>query len=186
MSNGQNIIDKILADANAEAVEILAKAKASADEVIEKAKLKADKETAASMVIAKEEADKAEAKEISSKEMLAKKMLLQEKQSLISEVIDEAKKKLSSLTETEYKVILIAMLEKAGVEKDSEIVLSKEDNINFSKELSKRGYKISDEVREIQGGFVVKNGDIEYNYSFESIISVEKEDIEQLTAQILF
>ena len=36
------------------------------------------------------------------------------------------------------------------------------------------------------GGFIVKNGDIEYNYSFESIITVEKEAIRQAAAEILF
>ena len=48
------------------------------------------------------------------------------------------------------------------------------------------GYKVSDETRDIEGGFVVKNGDIEYNYSFKSIITVEREDILQLAAGILF
>ncbi len=186
MGNGQNIIDKILSDANIEATEIINKAKAEAQEVIEAAKIKSDKETAAIMEIAKEEAAKTLSKEISSNEMLAKKMLLQEKQNLISEVIIEAREKLYSLTETEYKVIVIAMLEKAAVGKDSEVILSSKDRNVLSEEISKRGYKISAEEREIEGGFIVKKGDIEYNYSFDSIISVEKEEIERLAAQALF
>ena len=57
------------------------------------------------------------------------------------------------------------------------------DRITFIENL---GYKVAEETRENEGGFVIKKGDIEYNYSFESIISVEKEDIDQAAAKILF
>lgn len=186
MGNGQNIIDKILSDADTDAKAIIDEANKEADERINTAKAKAEKETAKLMAIAEEDAKKASSKEISSAQMTAKKMILAAKQEVISEVIKEAKEKLLTLSATEYKVIIIGMLERANVDKKSEVILSQKDKDAFGQELSQRGYKVSDEVREIEGGFIVKNGDIEYNYSFESIISVEKEDIEQLTAQILF
>ncbi|MEA5085442.1 MAG: V-type ATP synthase subunit E [Lachnospiraceae bacterium] len=184
--NGENIIDKILTDAKAEAKAITDAAQKEADTVLEAANAKAQKESQALGELAQAEADKAAAKEISSAEMLAKKMILTQKQSILEEVIASAKAKLLSLTDVEYKVIIIGMLDKAEIDKDAEVIFSKKDKEAFGKEISEKGYNVSDETRDIDGGFIVKKGDIEYNYSFESIISVEKEDIEQIAAEILF
>ena len=65
-------------------------------------------------------------------------------------------------------------------------IFSSDDRQTFSLKAKEMGLKVSEETRDIDGGFVVKNGDIEYNYSFKSIISVEREDILQLAAGILF
>ena len=184
--NGENIIDKILADAKAEAKKITDDAQKEAEAVLEVANAKAQKESAALGELAQAEANKAAAKEISSAEMLAKKMILNQKQSILEEVITAAKAKLLSLTDVEYKVIIIGMLDKAEIYKNSEIIFNKKDKDAFGKEIAEKGYNVSDETRDIDGGFIIKKGDIEYNYSFESIISVEKEDIEQIAAEILF
>ncbi|HCT63786.1 MAG TPA: hypothetical protein DIC60_00630 [Lachnospiraceae bacterium] len=184
--NGQNIIDKILADANAEAKKITDAAMKEAEVVVETANAKVQKESEALSKLAQAEADKAAAKEISSAEMLAKKMILTQKQAILEEVIKSAKAKLLSLTDVEYKVIIIGMLDKADIPEDAEVILSKKDKAAFGKEVASNGYNVSDETRDIDGGFIIKKGDIEYNYSFESIISVEKEDIEHIAAKILF
>ncbi|MEA4816842.1 MAG: V-type ATP synthase subunit E [Lachnospiraceae bacterium] len=184
--SGQNIIDKILADAKAQAKEITNAAKADYDTTVGMAKQKAEKETSAALKIAQDEAAKAASKEISAAEMQAKKMILEQKQACLEEVISIAKEKLKSLSDDEYKVILFSMLDKAIANKGSEIIFSAKDKANLQKEATAKGFKISDETRNIEGGFIVKKGDIEYNYSFESIISVEKEEIEQIAAEILF
>ena len=184
--NGQNMIDKILADAKAEAKIITDAATREAEAVLEAAKAKAQKESQALSELAQAEADKAAAKHLPPAEILAKRMKLTQNQPIMEEVIAEAKAKLLPLTDVEYKVIIIGMLDKAEIDKDSEIIFSKKDKDSFGKEIASNGYKISEETRDINGGFIVKKGDIEYNYSFESIISVEKEDIEQIAAEILF
>ena len=67
-----------------------------------------------------------------------------------------------------------------------EIILSFEDRKAFGEKLAAEGYNVSSETRDIVKGFIIKKGDIEYNYSFDSIITVEKENIEQKAAKILF
>ena len=182
MGNGQNIIDKILSDAKEEAAKIEEAAKKEADKIIAEAQSKADKESLKAREAAKDEADKAVAKEISSAQMRAKQMLLSEKQQCIEEAVKEAEKQLKELSEAEYKVVILNMITTAKKEEGSEIILSSADKEAFGKDIEKLGYKVSDEY----GGFVIKNGDIEYNYSFESIISVEKEEINLTAAKILF
>ncbi|MCJ7856321.1 V-type ATP synthase subunit E [Lachnospiraceae bacterium NSJ-143] len=186
MGDGQNLIDKILSDARAQADEVRAQAKEEAEEIIAAAKAKAGKEKAKFDENASLEAQKAAAKEISAAEMQAKKLILSQKQECLEEILDEAEKKLGSLTGAEYENVIIGMIKRADIEEGSEIIFSKKDKDAFGKKVSDMGFCVSDDVRDIEGGFVVKKGDIEYNYSFKSIISVEREDILQLAAGILF
>ena len=186
MGNGQNIIDKILSDAKDEAAKIEEAAKKEADKIIAEAQAKADKESLKAQEAAKDEADKAVAKEPSPAQMRAKQMLLSEKQQCIEEAVKEAEKQLKELSDAEYKVVILNMIMTAKKEEGNEIILSSADKEAFGKDIENLGYKVSDECRDVNGGFVIKNGDIEYNYSFESIISVEKEEINLTAAKILF
>ena len=69
MGNGQNLIDKILSDAKAQADVVESEAKKQADDIISSAKAKADKEKAKFDEVASQEAKKAAAKEISAAEL---------------------------------------------------------------------------------------------------------------------
>ena len=79
---------------------------------------------------------------------------------------------------------ILGMLEKA--EKGDEIIFSEKDREALADVVAAKGFQVSKETREISGGFIVIKGDIEYNYSFEAIMAVEKEEIEQIAAEILF
>ncbi len=186
MGNGQTLIDKIISDAKVLTDDVIAKANDEANEIMTAAKTKAAKEKAKFDEMAKQEAQKAVAKEISSAEMRAKKLILSQKQECLEEVLKEAENKLLSLSGDKYKDTIITMIKNANVDSECEIILSKKDKDSFGDEISQMDYKVSGEVRDIDGGFIVKNGDIEYNYSFKSIISVQREDILQLAAGILF
>ena len=186
MGNGQNIIDKILSDAKAEAAKIEEAAMAEAEKIISAAQAKADKEAAKAEEAGKDDAAKAAGKEISSAQMKAKQMILATKQKCIEDAVASAKAQLKGLEGAEYKVVILNMLTAAKIDEGCEVILSSADKESFGKDIEKLGYKVADETREVEGGFVIKKGDIEYNYSFESIISVEKEDIDQAAAKILF
>lgn len=184
MGNEQKIIDKIISDAKAEANVILENARKDAEIKINAAKEKADKEMAAYIKLAQAEAEKAAAKEISGAEMSAKKMILAKKQEILEETIRLAKDKLFSLSGEEYEKTIISMIKNA--KESGEIILSQEDRQNFGEKIAEEGYNVSSETRDLGKGFVIKKGDIEYNYSFDSIITVDKESIEQKAAEILF
>ena len=71
-------------------------------------------------------------------------------------------------------------------EKEIIYIVSKKDAARLADVVKEKGFVLSEKTADIKGGFIVKNGDIEYNYSFESIITVEKEAIRQAAAEILF
>ena len=185
MSNEQRIIDKILAEAKAEEEDILKRAEAEADEIVRAASEKADKEYNAAMKISQGEAEKAAAKEISGAEMEAKKIILSRKQKALEEIIRGAQAKLSGLNDEEYRDVIKDMLGAVNI-KNGEIIFSKKDKARLGDLLSEMKIKVSDETRNIGGGFIVKQGEVEFNYTFDSIIAVEREEIERIAAEILF
>lgn len=186
MGNEKKIIDRILTDAEEEARRITVTAKSDEEAILNVAIMKAEKEKAAYMEHAKAEAEKARAKEISGAEMSAKKLILSQKQNILEEVISEAMKSLSDLGDSDYLAVIDEMLDRAEMSTGCEIIVSMADKARLKGFIESKGLKVSDETREIAGGFIVKKGDIEYNYSFESILAVEHEQIEQIAAEILF
>ncbi len=186
MSNEQKIIDKIISDAREEAEKILSSARMEADRWVQEAEDKSNKEKAQLRKLSEAEAQKEADRGISAAQMEAKKRILQTKQEVLEEVLREAKETLFSLSDKEYEKTIFSMLSKANIGAEDEIILSSEDKKKFGDAVVNAGYRLSDEARELSKGFIVKNGDIEYNYSFESIMTVERDQLEMAATQILF
>lgn len=184
MNNEQKIIDKIIADAEAERKKIIDAAQKEVDIIIEKAEELAEKELLIASGESHIEADKTYAKELSGADREAKNRILTVKQECLEQALQQAKSKLTSMDGKEYEDVILKMLEKA--EKGEEIIFSQKDKEALKDAVSEKGYQVAEETRDMTGGFVVKKGDIEYNYSFEAIMAVEKEELEQIAAQILF
>ena len=172
MNDGKIIIDKIIAEAEEAAKASLAKGQKEADAVLKAAQEKVNKELDVFDRNAQAEAEKAAAKEISGAQMQAKKAILETKQEILAETIAEAEKRLLSLDDDRSL--------------GTEILVSKKDAARLADVVKENEFTLSAQTADISGGFIVKNGDIEYNYSFESIITVEKEEIQQIAAKILF
>ena len=180
MNDGKIIIDKIIAEAEEAAKSILDKAQKEADEILRTGPVDVFDR------YAEDEAGKARAKEISGAEMQAKKAVLEKKQSILADIIAEAEKRLSSLDDAEYAKVIGGMLERLDKSCGTEIIVSRKDQKRLADVIAEKGFTLSEKTGDIGGGFIVKNGDIEYNYSFASIINVEKEEIQQIVAGILF
>ena len=110
----------------------------------------------------------------------------QKKQDILEEIIAEAKKRLENLPDAEYAKVIGGMLERLDESQGKEIIVSAKDKARLADVVKEKGYVLSDETRDIDSGFVVKNGDIEYNYSFDAIIMVQKEEMQITAAKILF
>ena len=186
MNDGKIIIDKIIAEAEEVAKASLAKGQKEADAVLKAAQEKVNKELDVFDRNAQAEAEKAAAKEISGAQMQAKKAILETKQEILAETIAEAEKRLLSLDDAAYAKVIDGMLKKLDRSLGTEILVSEKDAARLADVVKENEFTLSAQTADICGGFIVKNGDIEYNYSFESIITVEKEEIQQIAAKILF
>lgn len=186
MNDGKIIIDKIIEKAESEAKAVKDKANLEVEAILKAAEDKAKRESEALKRDAEAEASKIKAKAISGAELQGKIAVLEQKQAILEAVVAEAKKRLETLPDAQYAETIGGMLAKIDKAIGTEIIVAKADKERLAAVIQDKGFVLSEETREIDGGFIVRNGDIEYNYSFESIITVEQEEIRQIAAKILF
>jgi len=194
----ENIINRILDDAKKKADEIKGEARVEADRIADEARKKAKSLKDNILAEAEAEAKKEEKRILSLARLEAKNMVLAQKRAVINAVFDEVLKKLKSLTDDEYRDLIKKMLLKVGIEEGEELIVSPDDrkriNNDFLKEINKalrsQGKKgelrFSDEEREIEGGFILKKGKVEFNNSFSVLVEAVREDLEPKIAENLF
>lgn len=198
MAGVEKIKEKILQDADSKANEILEKARLQAKETIEKANEKAAARV--KEISQKSDYDISEKKRIinSIVELEMRKDILATKQQLIEEVFDKVLEKLNNLEDKKYEQIIFDMLI-ASVESGEEVVVMSESGkkklsadfigrVNKALEAAgkKGNVKISDETRNISGGFILMGQGVEVNNSFEAVIRLHRDEIEPKVAEIFF
>lgn len=197
MTGLEKILKAIEAEALVNAEAVTAQAKKEAEEILQAAKIDADKKCAE--ITAKSDAD---VKEIlnraeSAAALLEKKAILDAKQQIINNIIANAKNSLINLSDTEYVDIILRMAKKYAHNKSGTILFSATDKKRFPKDFEaelaktlteKAGASLtfSNENVVIDGGFILKYGDIEENCSFEALFSAAKEDLQDKVNTFLF
>lgn len=198
MAGVENIKGKILQDAELKANEILDKARLQAKEIIEKANQKAA--SRAKEISQKSVYDINEKKRIinSNVELEMRKDILSAKQQSIEEVFDKALERLNNLDKSKYEKVIYDMLMDSAESGEEELVMSESrkgqlsgsfiDKVNKALEKAgkKGNIKLSDETRNISGGFILKSQGVEINNSFESVIRLYRDEIEPKVAEIFF
>lgn len=198
MAGVDNIKDKILQDAELKEKEILEKAKLQANEIVEKANQKAA--SRAKELSQKSVHDVSEKKRIinSNVELEMRKDVLTAKQQAIEKVFDKVLEKMNNFTDSKYEQVIFDMLMASVESGEEEVVMSeagkKKLSADFLNKLNKAlaaggkkgNVKISDEIRDISGGFILMSQGVEINNSFESIIRLSRDEIEPKVAEIFF
>ena len=182
-ADAQAEIDAILAQANAEAAEITARyeaqAKAEADEILKRG-------TAA--------AAEREERLASMAQMEGRKAGLAAKQEVIEEAFALALKKLLALPEDQYVTLLAGLAAKASVTGKETLIFSAKDRDTVGKKVvdaasalvNGGAFTLSDETRAISGGFVLSDGAVEVNCSFETLVRLQKAEITGEVSRVLF
>lgn len=198
MAGVENIKGKILQDAELKANEILDKARLQAKEIIEKANQKA--ESREKEISQKSVYDINEKRRIinSNVELEMRKDVLSAKQQSIEEVFDKALERMNNLDKSKYEKVIYDMLMDSVESGEEEIVMSESRKSKLSSDfiskvnkalekVGKKGnIKLSDETRNISGGFILKSQGVEINNSFESVIRLYRDEIEPKVAEIFF
>ena len=117
------------------------------------------------------------------------------KQDEIDKVIETAVNTLKNLESDDYFKVILHMVPKYAPSKDGVICFSSEDLARlpegFEDEINKAldgraSLTLSDKPADINGGFILKYGDIEENCSFDALIESSKETLQDKIGQILF
>jgi V/A-type H+-transporting ATPase subunit E len=198
MAGVEKITEKILQDAEIKANEIIEKARLQAKETVEKANQKAAARV--KEISQKSAYDINEKKRIinSMVELEMRKDILAAKQQSIEEVFAKALDRMNGLDAEKYEQIVFDML-MASVETGDEVVIMSEsgkkklsvdfiDKVNKALETAGKlgNVKLSDETRNISGGFILVGQGVEVNNSFEAVIRLYRDEIEPKVAEIFF
>lgn len=189
----ENITEKILAEANEVASEIFKKAESQSLEIINEAKSKANDFINNEALKSENDAEILKQRKVSAAQLQAKKMLLSAKQESINKSFDEALKKLKNMPEDEYINFILSEIDKSSF-REGELILNEKDKNNIGEKLVKLAKEklntekiiLSDRTIQASGGFVLKNGNIEINSTFETILSSIKDELTFEVANVIF
>jgi V/A-type H+-transporting ATPase subunit E len=186
----EEIKKKIIEDAQEEKKKILGEARKKASQMVEEGKRAAEKTREEIISGAQKEAEMEKSRIIIIENLESRKKVLSAKQEVIQQVFIRAMHVLSNLDDyQELMENLICAVAKGG----EEIILSPEDKEQLNKDFFHKvnarlgdPLKISEETRNITGGFILKTGDIEINESFDEKIETLRDNMESQIAQIVF
>lgn len=192
MSAEEKILQSITDDARVQADKIIREAELRAEKITEDAKASA-KEYSAGVVSAalmKAQAIKKNAE--SAAELTVRDARLAKKHEEMSKTMDMALNKIVSLPDKEY-FGLLAGLAKQNIFREGGVILLgaadlKRDLSVFDKLLSENGIKLQIEkvAANIENGFILKWGDVEYNFSLDAVIADKKNLLEDRMHRVLF
>ncbi len=193
MSNLDNLISKITSDCDEKANQIIKTANEEASDIIRQSAEAAEKEKAAILNDAKSEAEKAAERIISGKKLQIRDESLNAKREAINRVFDFALQKLNQMSKDDYKKFLCANLASLDLT-GGELILPPQYGINNEVELrdflrdckKADDLKLRDGTKKIDGGFILIQGGIEYNYTFETLLGYHRYELESEITKILF
>ena len=207
MTGLSKITDKILAEARTDAAAKLAEADARAGEISRAALSRAAELRAKIDENAKREATEVVSRAKSSEAMIRRNTLLTEKSAMIDEVFAAAHRELSSLSDEKYLELLTLLsisvltqlvedektnFEVYGEEADPapyEVLLNSRDmgrcGAGLKTALPKYAL-LSNEAVSIDGGVVVRHGNVEVNCSLRALIEQIRPSLEAKVSHILF
>lgn len=196
MTGLDKIVNQILDDAGKEASQVIEKAQAEADGILSAAREACEKLTAENDErIAEYEKNYIERIQ-SSAQLKKRQAVLKAKQQIISDMLDKAYEELCRKDGDEYFDLIKKMLEKFALAKSGEVYFSKRDldrmPKGFAAEISKiaesKGGELvlSQEARELDGGFILVYGGVEENCSFKALISAQRDELSDKVHQLIF
>mgnify|MGYP004492053593 FL=1 len=161
--------DKINSDAEKQAADIIAAARKEAESEAEK--IKAEAEKRAELIISSGK---------SSAELLKRDTALNCRRGLIEKALITVADTVNAYSDKDYFDFLLTLIKKEKLNGRGEVYLSVKDKARdtafFKSELEALGLTLSDNFADINGGFILKYGDIQINGELSALIH-EKRDV---------
>lgn len=193
MAGIESITSLIKQEATENAEKIISEANKTANEILSKAKKAADEKAKTALATEKAEADAVINKAKSAAELQKRRDLLCAKQEIITEIIEKAKKTLSSLPDKEYFELLIKLVKKYETGQEGVLALGANDlkrvPSDFEESLKKASENkltLSKKPINIKNGFLLLYGGIDINLSFDSLFDENLEELTDKVSAIVF
>lgn len=194
MNGIEKITDRIIRDSEAEITAMIAQTEEKIRSIGNSARTQRDKEEADILARGRRAADERLERLQSAAQTEKRKLTLAAKQEVVGEAFDLALEKLCTLPDGEYIELLTKLAVKASSTGREQIAFSAKDRGRVGKQvvlaaneaLGNGQLTLSQETREIRGGFVMQDGDIEINCAFETLVRLQREKLERDVARVLF
>ena len=196
MTGLDTILESIRKDGRENADAILAKAQQEADEISAQGREDAQLRREELLRDAPQQAQDAADRVLSSAHREQRRILLVARQEIIQETLEAAEKSLFELSDEDYFTVLLGFAAKRALPQKGELVLGSRDfarkPADFEKKLQTvlpKGAELTVASKPnpaIDGGFLLLYGGIEENCTFRALFDDKREELQDLTNQILF
>jgi V/A-type H+-transporting ATPase subunit E len=198
MAGAEKLIQKILDEARSQAKQHVEQAEQEAGSIIRTAQEEAEAKRIQLLEKASKEAEEIIKRASAVAGLEARKQKLGIKRDVIATAFEKALDELVAMPEAQYVSVMAEMIAASVKSGNAEVMLSEGDRQKY-KSLIENGVNnrlkdmgtnifviVSDETRNIKGGFILKAGDVEINNSFETLIRTRREELEPEIVEILF
>ena len=198
MDGIEKITAKIAADAQAEIGALTAQAQKEAADIT--AGFQAQAEALRRDLEAKGGKAAAEREErmASVAQLDCRKAELEAKQALLDRAFDRALEKLCSLKDADYIELLAQLIAQASATGRENVVFSQADRARVGERAVKQANELlaqrksaarlalAEDTRPIQGGFILREGKVEVNCAFETLVRLQRTEMAGEVAKVLF
>ena len=195
MANINNLTSKILRDAEERKENILASAEEEKNKILSKKIAKAKELEKEIINKAEVEAKSRKERIISSASLKVRNNKLSAKQEVIKEVFEKSIDVLSSISGDDFLRFIKNSILSLGEIGEQNLILNKEGmelvDLTFIYDLNqvlgdKGNIKLSPNVGNFKGGFILERNGIEINNTYEALVSSLKDELEFEVANVLF
>lgn len=198
MENIGKIVSRIESDTQLEIDAVRAESQAKCDEIIAEYEKKAQEQHRSIMTEGAKKCKQRSERLLSTAEMEAKKNILAFKQEMVSQAFALAEQKIGQMTAETYIAFLAKKAADASRFGTEELVFNAKDKSSYGAQVAKaanallaqRGVSgkltVSEETRDIAGGVIVKQGDIETNCTTQTLMQLYRNELASQVAELLF
>ena len=194
MNGIEKLTQQIAADAQVEIDAILAEAKEKADAITADYAQRAEKAAAERLTKGTEAAAQREERLISMADMERRKDLLAAKQDMVGKAFDKALEQLCNLPDEECVAILTKLAVAASASGKEQLIFSQKDRervgravvLAANEALKDGNLTLSEQTRNMAGGFILSDGAIEVNCTFETLVRLQRGEMAGEVANVLF
>ena len=194
--NAEQVVQKILAEAKAEAEKIVNDAKAKAAEQGDQLDTQIAEFEEKTAQMAKEAAEDKLQRMLAGARMDNGKQLLAAKGEILNDIFEQSRKAVNDLSDERYLAWVTAAMKQAAESGDEEVIIGKDEkriDEAFISRVNKQlgaGFKgnlsLSSQRADISGGFILARGKVQVNASTDVMIENLKESMQIELSQMLF
>lgn len=194
MDGIEKITGRIAEDAGREIDSLLADARRQADEITARYEAQAQRESEDIISRGKRNADERVERLASVAQLDARKLELAAKQEMLAKAYDLALEQLLNLSEKEYVALLADLAVKASSTGKEAVIFSQKDRTRYGKAVVTQANErlgdghltLSEQTRPIKGGLILSDGDVEVNCTFETLVRLQRGEMDREVAKVLF